>query len=668
MKKNKRGIYEKIINIFLDVLIFVFGLILIVSIYNNIQIKILGNEYSSFFGYSTFEVQTGSMADTINPGDWIIVNISKNIKLDDIITYSKDGEFITHRVVESYKGTYITKGDANNSKDEPINKGQVVGKVVKILPGFGIIRKTFFNPIVLFTLIITLYSFSYILRINVKKDKDAKSSFNYREKIDGLVTFIIKKVKSLISANSDEIKKDEDNNVVDDNVLNIDEELMIDIPEIKTEDMDKTMHFRIVSVDKLELDDTYQQIADNEYKLKKDDSKILGSDSLDSDKENLDVIKEKVDLIQRKRKKFKNIIDKVVFIKREEINEIIGILTGNENTKLNEPTIRETLLTAYMDVKYYNFCGNYNVEYNKKNMLSRIDSEIKKIGENLVLNYKGSDTKYKEKVDKYVNIYSLINYLEQSNHLVSELQVKRGVYKSKIVSSFKEQGQDIVELDIDDIVNEIIKLQKIYQGVINYIFEKLNTNTFNLSMVNITGKKKFFAVSLKHNISFSKVYSDYIVDKTYTEGIIAEDKVLVLLNLLFMHIIKDMFSLEAEKKYFISIPNTMYVKPNKLDKIFKLFDDEFAKNSIVVVVEYKDLVAYKKQIMALKKKGYHFAVSFDNNDKIKDSEQTVLDLMDYLFIDKKVMNYNIISSIPDDLDKCIIYDDIVSKFSSLGGE
>ena len=73
MNIKKRGIYEKIINIILDILIVIFGIFLLISIYNNVQIKILGNEYSSFFGYSTFEVQTGSMAETINPGDWIIV-------------------------------------------------------------------------------------------------------------------------------------------------------------------------------------------------------------------------------------------------------------------------------------------------------------------------------------------------------------------------------------------------------------------------------------------------------------------------------------------------------------------------------------------------------------------------------------------------------------------
>ena len=56
MNLKKRGLYEKIINIILDVLIIVFGIILLISIYNNVQIKILGNDYSSFFGYSTFEV------------------------------------------------------------------------------------------------------------------------------------------------------------------------------------------------------------------------------------------------------------------------------------------------------------------------------------------------------------------------------------------------------------------------------------------------------------------------------------------------------------------------------------------------------------------------------------------------------------------------------------
>ena len=77
-----------------------------------------------------FEVQTGSMKDTIHAGDLILVKYQEVINLGDIITYSHDGEFITHRVIEVYKDTFVTKGDFNNVKDDPISKDQVVGKVV----------------------------------------------------------------------------------------------------------------------------------------------------------------------------------------------------------------------------------------------------------------------------------------------------------------------------------------------------------------------------------------------------------------------------------------------------------------------------------------------------------------------------------------------------------
>ena len=110
---SARKVFEKIVSIFLDVLIIIFGFILLVFIYKNIQTKILGNDYSSLFGYSAFEVVTGSMEgeleDSISVGDWIIVKYTNNIQLKDIITYEKDGSFITHRVIEEYNGTYITK-------------------------------------------------------------------------------------------------------------------------------------------------------------------------------------------------------------------------------------------------------------------------------------------------------------------------------------------------------------------------------------------------------------------------------------------------------------------------------------------------------------------------------------------------------------------------------
>lgn len=651
---RKRGIYDKVINVILDILIVMFGIFLIISIYNNIQIKILGNEYSSFFGYSTFEVQTGSMADTINAGDWIIVKSTSSINLDDIITFSQDGEFITHRVIETYKDTLVTKGDANSGKDDTINKSQVVGKVIKILPGFGIIRKTFFNPIVLVSLIIALYFISFVLRSSLKNsNSEGNKKGKIREKIDYIVNYLLDKLIKVIQKKIN--KKDDNEEDYDD--LTFDSDLSLELPNINDKDIDKTFYFRMVPVDKNDLDS-----------VNMDGSNISKEEEIKEEKIETDIseVEEKVNLIQNKKKKFKNIIDKAIYLKREEINDIIDILNENEKFLSNEISIRDELMNVYIDAKYYNFCGDVNVEFNKRTLLSKIDAEIKKNGEFLIATYKGSDKKYEVKVNKFVSLFLVVNSLEYKNSTLTDLNEKRDAYRNKILKIMKNSSFSAVSLN--EMVNRIIKKQKVYNSVLNYILDKFSTNMFSLNLSKVSGMKNMFAVALEHNISFSKVYSDYIIDKTYEEGIIAEDKVMVLLNLLFADIIRDMFDSDDNKEYLIHIPDSIYLKPNKLDKIFKMFDDEYAKNNIIVVASYNDLVSFNKQISSLRKKGYRFAAVFDSNSKISKDNQEYIGIVDYLFIDKKIMNYNLISSIPNDLTDSIIDDDIMSKLNSFGGE
>ena len=166
MEKNKK--VSKIIDILLNILIVFFAVILFFSLYMGFQIKVLKNDYANFFGYTFFETQTGSMKDTINPGDWIVVKITKDVKTGDIVTYKLDNSYITHRIVEMYKGTYITKGDNNPSKDGPVDESQIIGKVTKVLPTFGIIRKTIFNKKIILLLIVVLF----LINIFMKDDKD----------------------------------------------------------------------------------------------------------------------------------------------------------------------------------------------------------------------------------------------------------------------------------------------------------------------------------------------------------------------------------------------------------------------------------------------------------------------------------------------------------------
>lgn len=668
MKEKNKGIFKKIINIALDVFIVILGVILLITVYNNIQVKILGHDYASFFGHSVFEVQTGSMGEIIGPGDWIVVKYEKNIKLNDIVTFEHKGEYITHRVIEAYNGTYVTKGDANTAKDAPISKEQIVGKVVKVIPNFGILRKIIFNPIVLIAIIITLFFLNQVFKKTTKEDlekeKALKEKLRRALKLDKPeeVKEKVEKVQPEKEEPKNEEPKEEIREVKEEKVeLTKEEKEKVKAELENTSDIEKTLFFRMVSVDKDELSNVYEEIP----KEIEEQSEKAKENIKEGEKEEVEVsedkIKSKLELIQRKKKKCKNIIEKAMLIKKEEIIELMTLLNKGEELKTNEPTIREKLVTAYIDAKYYNNCGNINLAYNGKNMMTKVDSLIEKVGEDLTNSYKESDTKYSEKVEKNVKFMLLINHLEEDFKL-EDLQKKKETYNKRILKYIK--FNDLSQQDIKKLITNIMKTQKTYSGMIKFIQSKINTNMFELKFNKLT-RKDMYAVELTHNIQFSKVYSDYIVDKTYSEGIIAEDKVKVLGNLLLSQMVNDMLNGEFNKKYFVYIPESIYAKDNKLDQVFDMLDDEFAKKNINILLAYNGLSDNKKIIKQLIKQGFSFSLDMNDVELLKKSDIKELYVLEHIFISrKKVAKTNIIDVLPEEVKPKILYEEISSKIGN----
>ena len=124
---------QKIKQITLNIAIVLISIIVLVLLYNYMQLKIFHKDYANFCGYTILKVATGSMVDTININDLIIVKITKDVDKGDIITYKKHNELITHRIIKKDGNTIITKGDANNIEDEPITIDNIIGKVVVII-------------------------------------------------------------------------------------------------------------------------------------------------------------------------------------------------------------------------------------------------------------------------------------------------------------------------------------------------------------------------------------------------------------------------------------------------------------------------------------------------------------------------------------------------------
>ena len=166
----------KIKNIFKTIIYFILVVLVSLSVYTFIMTDILKKDYANVFGYTYFVVSTGSMSGTLEVNDVIFVKITKDIKLDDIITFKDEkGDIVTHRYVQKIGQKLITKGDVNNSQDNPISIDNVIGKVsLSISPSFMLKCIAIF--IILFIFLALINFDSFMERIIIKSHSSAKST------------------------------------------------------------------------------------------------------------------------------------------------------------------------------------------------------------------------------------------------------------------------------------------------------------------------------------------------------------------------------------------------------------------------------------------------------------------------------------------------------------
>ncbi len=123
-----------------------------------ILLNIFSMNNKSLFGFRIYRVISGSMQPALQIGDVIIVKKSNNYSERDIITYSNGLTTITHRIIAINNDEVITKGDANEVDDKPINKEQIVGKFFFRISNFSlfsiILSKNVIYLIMIFLLVL----------------------------------------------------------------------------------------------------------------------------------------------------------------------------------------------------------------------------------------------------------------------------------------------------------------------------------------------------------------------------------------------------------------------------------------------------------------------------------------------------------------------------------
>ena len=130
--------------------------VLLLNIWMLVQQTVLKREAPQVLGYSQYVVTTGSMEPNFSVGDLILVKAQDTYELGDVVTFhDESGATVTHRIMGTVGGQFITKGDANNTEDnELLPPERIIGKLWRVLPGMGFAIEFLRSPLGILLLLV----------------------------------------------------------------------------------------------------------------------------------------------------------------------------------------------------------------------------------------------------------------------------------------------------------------------------------------------------------------------------------------------------------------------------------------------------------------------------------------------------------------------------------
>jgi signal peptidase len=143
MKENKSKQHrnkKRMIGIFGRIIFLCFCSILIgLRLYSWNVSTLMRDSMPMPFGYGVAVILSGSMEPELSVDDVVVVKKSDSYHKGDVVVYQSGGDLIIHRIVSIKETEVITKGDANNTEDDPIDVSRIKGKKVARFQSVGTI-------------------------------------------------------------------------------------------------------------------------------------------------------------------------------------------------------------------------------------------------------------------------------------------------------------------------------------------------------------------------------------------------------------------------------------------------------------------------------------------------------------------------------------------------
>lgn len=280
-------------------------------------------------------------------------------------------------------------------------------------------------------------------------------------------------------------------------------------------------------------------------------------------------------------------------------------------------------LKTYINARYYNI---RNTEKPARAFYLRILDELE-FKQNILIR---KNEEVAENIEEKQAKLKIINNVKEVFGYILFFDNVRNVDNFKSINSIKEIIKKIMQT-----VNSEFKIkttkdfeETFYKEITSDILEKeifldkFETDEFLLKFENSTIRDDLYYTVLEHNIRMPVQYSELAIEKVYTEGIVAEDKLQIEYILLSLVAMRDIINGNFKDSYIAEFTTSLFKKKQKLDSILSLIGNQALQAKISLNITYSDYIKNQKSVFEYTKKGYDFVITLDNSIKsIEDVEK-----------------------------------------------
>lgn len=307
--------------------------------------------------------------------------------------------------------------------------------------------------------------------------------------------------------------------------------------------------------------------------------------------------------------------------------------------KYYDEEIVSEYLKTYINARYYNVI---NTEKPARAFYLRILDELE-YKEDILMKRCEEEA---ENLDEKQAKLNMIHKVKEVFDYILFFDNVRKVENFKTIDSIKEIINKMLEVVHSSF--EIKNIEKISANLYEEIksdmlkkdifLDKFETDEFELRMENTDLSDELFLVELDHNVKMPMQYSESAIEKVYSEGLVAEDKLQIEYILLSVVSIRDIIDGNFKDTYIAEFECSLFKKKQKLNSVLELIGNQALQEKISLNITYSDYIKNQKSVLEYTKKGYEFTITLDDSVK-SDEDVEKLRMFKIVIVPKNIALY-----------------------------